>query len=199
MSPLVVVPKPKSPGQVRVCVDMRRANVAIKRERHITPTINEIIHDLNGACVFSKLDLNQGYNQLELDESSRYITTFSSHIGLWQYKRLSFGINSAAEVFQNAIREALNGIEGVINISDDILIYGRTQQEHDRNLRMCFERLREKGLTLNSTKCVFNKSSLDFFGFTFTKDGMKVDDKKVSGVMNLQIQLIRRRFAVYWE
>ena len=100
VSPLVVVPKPKSPGQVRVCVDMRRANTAIKRERHITPTINEIIHDLNGACVFSKLDLNQGYNQLELDVSSRYITTFSSHIGLWRYKRLSFGINSAAGVFK---------------------------------------------------------------------------------------------------
>ena len=140
---------------------------------------------MNGACVFLKLDLNQGYNQLELDESSRYITTFSSHIGLWRYKRLSFEINSAAEVFQNAIREALSGIEGVINISDDILIYGRTQKEHDSNLRMCFRRLREKGLTLNSTKCVFSKSSLDFFGFTFTKDGMKVDDKKVSGVMNL--------------
>ena len=184
VSPLVVVPK-KSPGQVRVCVDMRRANVAIKRERHVTPTINEVIHDLNGACVFSKLDLNQGYNQLELDESSRYITTFSSHFGLWRYRRLNFGINSAAEVFQNAIRETLNGIPGVINISDDILVYGRTQQQHDDNLRSCFARLREKHLTLNRSKCVFNKSSLEFFGYVFTKNGMEVDSKKVAAVVNL--------------
>ena len=73
VSPLVVVPK-KTPGQVRVCVEMRKANSAIRRERHITPTISEIIHDLNGACTFSKLDLNQGYNLFELDEGSRYIT-----------------------------------------------------------------------------------------------------------------------------
>ncbi len=70
----MVAPKPKSPGQVRVCVDMRQANQAIKRERHVTPTIKEIIGDLNGAKVFSKLDLNQGYNQLELAPESRYIT-----------------------------------------------------------------------------------------------------------------------------
>ena len=66
VSPIVVAPKPKSPGQVRVCVDMRQANQAVKQERHVTPTIKEIIGDLNGAKVFSKLDVNQGYNQLEL-------------------------------------------------------------------------------------------------------------------------------------
>ena len=77
VSPIVVAPKPKSPGQVRVCVDMRQANQAIKRERHVTPTIKEIIGDLNGAKVFSKLDLKQGYNQLELALESRYIATFN--------------------------------------------------------------------------------------------------------------------------
>ena len=184
VSPLVVVPK-KTPGQVRVCVDMRKANSAILRERHITPTISEIIHDLNGACTFSKLDLNQGYNQLELDEGSRYITTFSSHLGLWRYKRLNFGVNSAAEVFQNAIREALSGISGVVNVSDDILVYGKTQGQHDDNLRSCFQRLREKGLTLNKEKCVYNKTSLDFLGYTFTKDGMEVDRKKIAAVVKL--------------
>ena len=170
---------------VCVCVDMRRANQAIKRERHITPTINEIIHDLNGACIFLKLDLNQGYNQLELDESSRYMTTFSSHLGLWRYKRLSFGIKSAAEVFQNAIRVALSDLKGVCNISDDILVYGRTPDEHNTNLRNCFQRIRDSGLTLNKTKCVFNKSSLDFFGHTFSEGGIRVDPEKVEAVVNL--------------
>lgn len=62
VSPIVVAPKPKSPGQIRVCVDMRQANQAITRERHVTPTIKEIIRDLSGEKVFSKLDLSQGYN-----------------------------------------------------------------------------------------------------------------------------------------
>ena len=157
VSPIVVVPKPKSPGDVRVCVDMRRANTAICRERHLTPTINDIIHDLNGAKVFSKLDLNQGYNQIELDHSSRYITTFSTHTGLWRYKRLNFGISSAAEVFQNAIRETLSGLQGVLNISDDILVFGTNQEKQDSNLRACFQRLLECGMTLNANMCLQSK------------------------------------------
>ena len=185
VSPLVVVPKPKCPDQVRVCVDMRRANTAVLRERHITPPVNEIINDLNGACVFSKLDLNHGYNQFELEPSSRGITTFSSHLGLWRYKRLDFGISSAAEVFPNAIRETLSGLNGVVNMSDDILIFARDQSTHDANLRACFQRLQEKGLTLNPAKCVYNKSNLDFFGYTFTQNGMKINNKKVSAVCNL--------------
>ncbi|CAB4026689.1 Hypothetical predicted protein, partial [Paramuricea clavata] len=107
VSPIVVVPKPKSPNDVRICVDMRAVNKAIQRERHITPTIDDVIADLNDAKVFSKLDLNQGYHQLELSEESRYVTTFSTHVGLRRYKRLNFGVTSAAEIFQNTIRETL--------------------------------------------------------------------------------------------
>lgn len=80
VSPIVVTPKPKKPGDIRLCVDMRRANTAIQRERHVTPTIDDMILDLNGAKVFSKLDLNAGYHQLELHPESRNITTFSTHV-----------------------------------------------------------------------------------------------------------------------
>ena len=144
-------------------MDMRRANQAIQRERHITPTVKEIIGDLNGARVFTKLDLNQGYNQLELAPDSRYITTFSTHLGLRRFTRLNFGVSSAAEIFQNVIRETLSGIPGVTNISDDILVYGSSQEDHDTALAATFQRLREKGLTLNPEKCVYSQSSLGFF------------------------------------
>ena len=120
---------------------MRQANTAIKRERHLNPTIKEIIGDIDGATVFSKLDLNQGYNQFEITTKSRYITTFSTHLGLMCCKRLNFGISSAAEVFQNAIRESPEGIGAVINFVDDILVYGQTQEEHNRALRIVFQRL----------------------------------------------------------
>ena len=143
---------------------MRNPNTAIKRERHSTPTINELMNDLNGATVSSKLDLNQGYNQLELEESSRYITTFATHVGLRQFTRLNFGICSTAEVFQEAIRQALAGICGVNNLSDDILVYRKMQAEHNDSLRATFQRLKEKGLTLCKAKCEFNKKSFEFFG-----------------------------------
>ena len=79
VSPVVLVAKPKQPGGVRLCIDMREANKAISRERHLLPTLDQVIHDLNGATVFSKLDLNQGYHELLLHPDSRHITTFSTH------------------------------------------------------------------------------------------------------------------------
>ena len=182
VSPIVTPPKPKDPDKVRICVDMRQANTAIQRERHITPTMDDVIHELNGATVFSKLDLTAGYHQLELHPASRYITTFTTHQGLRRYKRLNFGISSAAEVFQNAICQTLQGISGVKNLSDDIIIHGKTQAEHDDTLRAVFQRLKERGLTLNRKKCEFDKSSLEFFGFIFSADGISADPKKVAAI-----------------
>ena len=151
VSPIVVVPK-KDQNKIRICIDMRAANKAIKRTRHPTPTLNELKTIPSGANVFRKLDLSQGYNQLELAEESRYITTFATHLGLYRYKRLFFGVNSASEIFQEEISQALAGIKGAINISDDILYFRSDQQDHNQNLYVIFRRLREKGLTLNGSK-----------------------------------------------
>ncbi|KAK3103818.1 hypothetical protein FSP39_022146 [Pinctada imbricata] len=135
VSPIVVAPRAKNPNQIRICVDMRKANKAIERERHLTPTIDDLIMDLNGAKVFSKLDLRNGFHQLELEPESRYVTTFSTHVGLWRYKRLNLGISAAPEIFQNEIHQALHGLKGVRNLSDDIIVFGSDQKTHDANLR----------------------------------------------------------------
>ncbi|XP_053403126.1 uncharacterized protein K02A2.6-like [Mercenaria mercenaria] len=127
VSNLVVAPKPKSPNDVRICVDMRKANLALKRERHVVPTVDNIVMELNGSTVFSKVDLYKGFHQLELSEESRNMTVFASHVGLWRYKRLNFGVSVAPEIFQNEIRQVINGLNGVLNISDDIIIHGKTQ------------------------------------------------------------------------
>ena len=165
ISPIVTPPKP---DEIRLCVDMRGPNTVIKRERHITPTIEDGISDLNGACVFSKLDLNQGYHQIMLDESSRYITSFSTHVGLRRYKRLNFGICCASEIFQNVVPESLDGLPGVMNVSDDILIYGCNHTEHDKRLHAALQRLQEKGLTLNRQTCIFGQPTLKYLGYVFS-------------------------------
>ena len=95
VSPVVVVPK--SPGDIRLCVDMRRANEALTRERLPIPTIDEVLDSLNGSGVFSRLDLRWGFHQIELDSESRDITAFASHDGIFRFKRLSFGVNAAPE------------------------------------------------------------------------------------------------------
>ena len=136
VSPLVVIPKKN--GDVRLCVDMRMANKAIKRERHPVPTVDDLIHTLNGATVFSKLDLQAGYHQLTLAPECRYITTFATHKGLYRYARLNFGTNSTSEIFQKVIAEQICHILGVLNINDDVMVFGKTQAEHDDSLNAVF-------------------------------------------------------------
>ena len=183
LSSIVVVPK-KGQNKIRICIDMSAANKAIKRKRHPTPTLNELKTILSGANIFSKLDLNQGYNQLELAEESRYITTFATHLGLYRYKTF-FGVNSASEIFQEEIGQALAGIKGAINFSDDILCFGSDQQDHDQNLHAIFRRLREKGLTLNSSKCEYNKRSLEFLEHTFGNEGISTSNLKIKAILGL--------------
>ena len=185
ISPIVVTPKANRPDKIRICVDMRVPNKAITRSRISTPTVDDIIHHLNGAVVFSKLDLNKGYHQLELHPKSRDITAFATHIGTFRYKRLSFGITSAAEIFQETIRQLLADIEGVMNMSDDILISGRTQKDHDRVLHAVLSRLRDNDLTLNKEKCEFSTDKLEFFGHVFSRAGISPDPKKVSAIVDM--------------
>ena len=187
VSPIVAAPKPKKPDEIRICVDMRLPNQAIKRTRHIMPTLDDILMRLNGATVFSKLDLNSGYHQLELDEESRNMTAFSTHVGIRRYKRLNFGVTSAAEIFQNHIAEAISDIDNCMNTSDDILVYGVTQADHDKALRQVFQRLKDRNLTLNKGKCEFNRDSIDFYGFTFGQGGVSPDAKKVDAIRKMKV------------
>ncbi|CAB4035824.1 Hypothetical predicted protein, partial [Paramuricea clavata] len=163
---------------------MREANQAVKREKHLMPTIDDLVADLNGAAVFTTLDLSSGYHQLELAEESRHITTFSTHLGLRRYKRLLFGINAASEIFQNTIEELLTGLPGCKNISDDIIVFGKDQATHDANLRQVLERLKSHNLRLNKEKCHFSKSEAMFYGHIFSAEGLRPDHKKVEAIQN---------------
>lgn len=177
ISPIVAVPK--KDDAVRICVDMRKPNQAIQRIRHLIPTVDGTNLKLTGAKVFSKLDMSQAYHQLELEEDSRYITTFSTHVRLFRYKRLNYGTNAAAEMFQNALQSALAGIPGVCNIADDIIVFGVNRQEHDKALNDCLQRLSDKGLTLHASKCKFLSTSLSFFGQIFSATGTRPDPKHI--------------------
>lgn len=177
ISPIVPVPKPGK-NEIRICTDAKLANKAILRSRHTFPTIEDLVVKLNGAKFISKFDLRSGYNQIMIDPESRYITAFCTHLGIFQYKRLNFGINASSEIFQKAIEQVLAGLEGALNFSDDIIVFGSTKEEHDENLAKVFERLENSGLTVNESKCEFGKQHLKFFGLEFSKDGVLIDRAK---------------------
>ena len=120
---------------------MLSLNQAIIRERHVIPTIDDVVSDLNRCKVFSKIDVNKGYHQIPLQSDSRQFTTLSTHVGLLRYKRLNFGLWCAAEVFQKKVSDAPNGIPCVKNISDDIYVGGTDKDTDDCHLKQVFHRL----------------------------------------------------------
>ena len=183
VSPIVCVPK--KDGGTRICVDMRDANKAIIREMHIMPTLDDFKTALNGSKYFSKIDLKQAYHQIELDPTSRFITTFSTHEGLFQYTRLSYGTSSSAELFQNILQRNLSDIKGIKNIADDIIIFGSNRQEHDEALENCLKRLSDLNIKAKGQKCRFLQKEIKFYGLIFTETGTKPDPERVSKLINV--------------
>ena len=179
-SPVVVIPK--SNGDVRLCVDMRQANKAVRRQRYPMPTVDETLEKVNGSACFSKLDLKMGFHQLVLGEDSRHITTFVVDAGVYRFKRLMFGISSAPELYQHVIQQVIACCPGTINIADDIIAYGATVAEHDRNIHRLLARLKECGLTVNPAKRSFRQDKITFFGFRLSASGVQPTPDKIAAV-----------------
>ena len=114
---------PKSNGSIRLCLDMLRANEAIISEIHQIPKLEELLPELNDAKDFCKLDLKEGYHQIELEKNSRHITSFITHEGCFQSKRLIYGANSAFEQFQKVVEQSIAGCRATKSISDDIIVW----------------------------------------------------------------------------
>ncbi|XP_050958284.1 uncharacterized protein K02A2.6 [Labeo rohita] len=182
VNPVVIVPK--TDKDIRLCLDMRQANKAIIRGRYPIPTVDELLQNMNGSSVLSKLDLKWGYHQLELTPQSRGITTFAVHNGTYRYKRLVFGVSSVSEQYQHEVGSALAGIEGVENISDDIIIHAPTQEIHDQRLHAVLQRLANCGLTLNGEKCQYNMNKLVFMGMLLSEKGIGPTAERVQAVVN---------------
>lgn len=175
-----IVPVVKPSGEVRICVDLTQLNKSVLREQFVLPTIDDALGQLAGAIYFSKLDANSGFHQVKLAKESQELTTFITPFGRYCFQRLPFGISSAPEYFQKQMAEILEGLPGVVNLMDDILVYGATQHEHDERLHAVLERLVKAGVTLNRAKCSFCVTRVAFLGYVVDSSGIRPDPKKSS-------------------
>ena len=146
------------PDKLRICIDPKDLNRAMKRPNYQIPILDEILPTLVNAKIFSVLDAKDGFHQVKLDESSSYLTTFWTPFGRYRYLRMPFGISSAPEVYQRRMHDIIQGLPGVEVIADDILVYGKGStkeeyiQDHDHNLTKLLERARAVNLKLNKKK-----------------------------------------------
>ena len=183
-APIVPVMKPN--GSVRLCTDFKRLNAAVKRERYILPTLEDVVHNLHGSTIFSKLDAASGYWQIPLDESTAKCTTFITPFGRFYYKRLPFGISSASEIFQRTMEEILSGLKGVECYQDDILLHSKTKQEHEALKKLVKDRVKKAGMELNEKKCEYNKESIEFLGHIVDGTGLKPCPSRVEAINNFE-------------
>lgn len=172
-------------GKLRICLDPKDLNKAIRRCHHRAPTVEEITHKLTGAKYFSKLDAKNGYWSVKLDEESSFLTNFNSPFGRYRFLRMPFGLVMSQDVFQQHMDQFLEECEGIVSITDDIVVYGKTEAEHDTNLHKLMQVANKKGLKFNSTKCFIKVQQVTFFGNVYNKDGAHPDPKKVEAVQQL--------------
>ncbi|XP_057191716.1 uncharacterized protein K02A2.6-like isoform X1 [Triplophysa rosa] len=179
---LVTVVKP---NKLRICIDPKDLNRAIKREHFPLKTVEEVVSEMPNANIFSVLDANHGFWQIQLDEESSKLCTFNTPFGRYRFKRLPFGVSSAPEVFQKCIAQRLEDLEGVVNIMDDILVWGENVEQHDARLRRLLERVRSINLKLNREKCKIRMDEIKYIGHVLSGEGLKPDPDKIKAIVEM--------------
>ena len=147
---MVTVTKPN--GKLRICIDPRDLNRAIKREYYPMRTIEEVVSRMPNAKIFSVLDASSGFWQVKLDHESAKLCTFNTPFRRYMFKRLPFRLSSAQDVFQDIMSEMFEDIEGVEVVVDDVLIWGETEEEHDARLEQVLKHAQHRNLRLNKDK-----------------------------------------------
>lgn len=166
----------KGKDDFRLVVNMRGPNKAIKREYFRLPLFHEMKVKLHGAKFFTKLELTSAYYHLELTKDSRDLSTFLSEGGMYRFTRLMFGVNCAPEIFQRAMTQILDGIDNVIIYIDDILMFASSIEELHKIVAKVLRILRANNLSLNVSKCEFDKECIQFLGHQLDENGFHVEE-----------------------
>ena len=185
----VLAKKPN--GKWRFCIDYRVLNACSESLGWPIPKIKEVLNRLGAtrARYFGVIDLTAGYHQAELDPESRKYTTFKTHTGTYQWKRVPFGLKGAPSYYQQQISNALEGLlyKRCEVYIDDIIIYGTTEEEFLDNLRAVLERLDERGITVNPAKCKFGVKSVEYVGHVVSHEGLTMSEEKKAKVLDFPI------------
>ena len=190
-SPIWVVGKKKDASglkKYRIVIDYRKLNDKSDLDAYPLPLIEDILDGLSKAKFFSAFDLSSGFWQIPLEEDSKKYTAFSTQEGHFEFNRLPFGLKNSPSTFQRMMDTVLRGLIGKICFVylDDIVVYGSTIEEHNKNLVTVLERLRQTGLRLQPDKCEYLRPELEYLGHVITENGVKPNPEKLSAVTNFK-------------
>nr|ABA97250.1 retrotransposon protein, putative, Ty3-gypsy subclass [Oryza sativa Japonica Group] len=168
----------------RMCVDYRALNEVTIKNKYPLPRIDDLFDQLKGAKLFSKIDLRSGYHQLRIREEDIPKTAFTTRYGLYECTVMSFGLTNAPAFFMNLMNKVFMEFldKFVVVFIDDILIYSKSEEEHEQHLRLVLEKLKEHQLYAKFIKCDFWLTEVKFLGHVITAQGVAVDPSNVESV-----------------
>ncbi|KAI3522357.1 hypothetical protein L1887_00076 [Cichorium endivia] len=179
----------KKDGSFRMCIDYRELNKATVKNRYPLPRIDDLFDQLQGAAWFSKIDLRSGYHQMRVREEDIHKTAFRTRYGHFEFVVMPFGLTNAPATFMDLINRVCRPMldKSVIVFIDDILVYSKTQEEHEGHLRQVLEVLRQEKLYAKFAKCDFWLQEVQFLGHLVNQNGIMVDPTKVEIVLKWEV------------
>jgi hypothetical protein len=176
----------KTDGTQWMCVDYRSLNEVTIKNKYPLPRIEDLFDQMKGVSVFLKIDLRSGYHQLKIRESDIPITTFHTRYGLYEHTMMSFGLTYVPAYFMYLMNKVFTEYldKFVVIFVDDILIFSKTTEEHEKHLRMVLEKLISNKLYTKFSKCVFWLTEVAFLAYVISAGGVSVDLSKVKNVLN---------------
>ncbi|QRV92223.1 Transposon Ty3-G Gag-Pol polyprotein [Ceratobasidium sp. AG-Ba] len=178
-SPVIFVKKKN--GSLRMCIDYRKLNDMTVKNVYLLPRSNDLIEKLRGAKIYSKFDLKWGYNLVRIKEGDEWKTAFKTRYGLFKYLVMPFGLTNAPATFQHFMNNIFRDILDVYVIIylDDILVFSKNKEDHEKHVREVLSWLQKHNLYCNLAKCFFSVKEIDYLGLIVSPEGIRVDPAKV--------------------
>lgn len=175
----------KKDGSPRPCIDYRGLNDITVKNKYPLPLMSGAFELLQGATIFSKLDLRNAYHLVRIKDGDEWKTAFNTHTGHYEYLVMPFGLTNAPAVFQSLVNDVLRDMVNkfLFIYLDDILIFSRSLPEHVQHVRSVLQRLLENRLFVKAEKCAFHQTSTSFLGFVIAQGGLEMDPAKVKAVV----------------
>lgn len=176
----------KNDGSMSLCIDYRELNRVTVQNKYMLPRIDDLFDQLQGAAVFSKIDLRLGYHQLKVKDEDVYKTAFRTRYGHYEFLVMPFGLTNAPAAFMDLMNRVFQPFldQFVIVFIDDILVYSRNQEEHRQHLTAVLQILKDRRLYAKFSKCDFWLEHIAFSGHIVSKKGIEMDPAKVKAIRN---------------